>query len=441
MKFTVESEIGRGGFGIVNRCRGDDGNDYALKKLNTEAFSPNQKAHLRKRFEREVRYQSQIQHLNVVEIVEYNLDDDPPWFVMPLAMGSLGDDIDADRTLGGNPRKPLFDILAGLETIHNSGFYHRDLKPANVLKFKNDEGEIIYKVSDFGLTTPGIGLTSTLTGSNTGGGTVLYRAPECANNFRRATAQADIYSFGAILHDIFCGGTRIPHSKLSAPGDLGPIIEKCTESSTRRRYRSVARLRENLFDFLQTEALRFETQEEQEIIELISHEAHLRNDQWDKVFNVIDENEDRDQSNYNIMRAISSDQIEHLYKLAPDMFHGLGELYAKFAASHSFQFEYCDVIAYKAGIFFSHGDLQLQAKIALAMLELGTSHNRWHVEQRFMRMAGLDIEDALADRIKIEIQAQRINFPWYIECVERSISVSRDQLHPQLRKYIENLEK
>ena len=217
MKFAVKNEIGRGGFGIVERGRGDDGNDYALKTLNAAAFSPDETADLTKRFEREVRYQSQVHHPNVVEIVEYNLDDDPPWFVMPLAMGSLTDDIDADRTLGGNPGKPLFDILVGLEAIHNAGFYHRDLKPANVLKFRTAEREMSYRVSDFGLTTPGVGLTSTLTGSNMGGGTVLYRAPECANNFRRATAQADIYSFGAILHDIFHGGTRIPHSKLSMP--------------------------------------------------------------------------------------------------------------------------------------------------------------------------------------------------------------------------------
>ena len=439
MDYKVIEEIGRGGFGIVERGRGDDGNDYALKRLNTTAFSPDETADLRKRFEREVRYQGQVHHPNVVEIVEHNLEVDPPWFVMPLATGSLADDIDADRTLGGNPGKPLFEILAGLEAIHNAGFYHRDLKPANVLKLSTGQGEISYRVSDFGLTTPGAGLTSTLTGSNMGGGTVLYRAPECANNFRRATAQADIYSFGAILHDIFHGGARIPHSKLSMSGEFGRIIEKCTEPNARRRYRSVARLREDLFNALQFEELEFGTQEERELIELISDEDQLDDDQWDRVFYVIDRNDDRGQSNDNVMRAISGDQIEALYELAPDMFHGLGELYAKFATSHSFQFEYCDIISDKAEIFYDYGDLQLKAKIALAMLELGTSHNRWRVEQQFMKMAGPDIDDALADRIKIEIQVQGANFLRQLEHVEGSISASRDELHPNLRKYVQKL--
>ena len=113
MKYHIKEEIGRGGFGIVKRGSADDGCDYALKSLNIGACSPNEIPVLTKRFIREVRYQNQINH--------------------------------------------------------------RDLKPANVLKFKTDEGDITYKVSDFGMTTPGAGQTTTLTGSNMAGGTVkLY---------------------------------------------------------------------------------------------------------------------------------------------------------------------------------------------------------------------------------------------------------------------------
>ena len=111
MEYRIKSEIGRGGFGIVELGRADNGCDYALKKLNIEAFSPSEIPVLTKRFEREVRYQNQINH--------------------------------------------------------------RDLKPANVLKFKTDEEDITYKVSDFGMTTPGAGQTTTLTGSNMAGGTVM----------------------------------------------------------------------------------------------------------------------------------------------------------------------------------------------------------------------------------------------------------------------------
>jgi eukaryotic-like serine/threonine-protein kinase len=84
--------------------------------------------------------------------------------------------------------------------------------------------------------SPEAGLTSTLTTSNMGGGTPLYRAPECAINFKRATIQSDIYSVGAILHDIFAGGAaRIPHVELNVPGELSSIVQRCTKQNVRRR--------------------------------------------------------------------------------------------------------------------------------------------------------------------------------------------------------------
>lgn len=441
MNFQTGKELGRGGFGIVFEALGDDGQKYALKQLNISMFAEADHSMLMKRFEREVRYQEQINDPNVVPIKCSNLNDIPPWFVMPLAEGSLEDDLRADRTLGGNPQKPLFDILAGLKALHEKGFCHRDLKPANVLKYSDCNGmdkTKIYCISDFGLTTPGAGQTTTLTGSNMGGGTVLYRAPECANNFRRATAQADIYSFGAILHDIFGGGiSRIPHSKLTVPGPLGPIVEKCTESNPRRRYRDVARLREELFDVLSNEEVEFYSQEEEEIINILRINEVLDDPQWDRVFNLIDDNAERSLSNYNIMRVLTGQHIEGLYELAPDIFHALGEIYSEFAQSRAFDFDYCDIIADKAQLFFDRGELSLKARIALAMLKLGVSHNRWYVERQFMRMTGENIDQLLAERIKIELQVQDVPFRQRIEHVERSIGVSRENLHPVLRAYVD----
>ena len=160
MNFTIGQEIGRGAFGIVYAAVGDDGNNYAVKYLNPAAFPKQDHPMLIRRFEREVRYQQMIDHQNVVPVVEHNLAENPPWFAMPLAVGSLKDDFEVDRTLGGAPKKALFDILAGLEALHQRGLTHRDLKPANVLKLTQTDGSFIYSISDFGLTTPGVGQTS-----------------------------------------------------------------------------------------------------------------------------------------------------------------------------------------------------------------------------------------------------------------------------------------
>ncbi len=435
MNFTPQKEIGRGSFGIVHEAIGDDGFLYALKFLNPAAFQQQDHAMLIRRFEREVRYQQMVNHPNVVRVIAHDLKANPPWFAMPLAAGSLKDDLEADRTLGGAPKKTLFDILSGLEALHQKGLRHRDLKPANVLKFPQSDGSILYSISDFGLTTPGVGQTSTLTGSNMAGGTPLYRPPECANNFRRATEQADIYSFGAILHDIFGGGVaRIPHSELTVAGPLNPIVEKCTKANTRRRYRSIAALRENLFEVLDNTVIQFFSREEEGVIAILKAKDDLSDEEWDRAFNLIDDNADREISNQNIMRAISLNHIDSLFKSSSDMFHGLGELYADFAVSAAFDFDYCDVISDKAQSFFNYGDLSLKAKIALAMLELGTSHNRWSVERQFMRMAGHECDPALAERIKMDILARNFPFERQMVLVEGSIDIKVDQLHPILQE-------
>jgi len=102
--------------------------------------------------------------------------------------------------------------------------------------------------------------------------------------------------------------------------------------------------------------------------------------------------------------------ISSIFDSSPDMFQALGGLYADFSVSEDFGFDYCDIISDKAEVFFNLGDLPLKAKTALAMLELGTSHNRWRVERQFMRMAGHDCDPALAERIKMEVIASEFPF-------------------------------
>ena len=317
--------------------------------------------------------------------------------------------------------------------MHKQGYKHRDLKPANVLKYTSLDGNVTYAISDFGLMAPDVGITSTLTGSKMAGGTPLYRPPECAINFRRATAQGDIYSFGAILHDIFGGGApRIPHMELTVAGVLGPIVEKCTKRSPRRRYNDIGSLREELFAALSDENLVFTSREEKRIVNLLSQKDALTDDEWDEVFAQIDENIDNRISNDNIVSSIKIAHINQLSESAPELFMAIGGTYAEYAMSGTFGFDYCDVILSRAWAFYRLGDLSLQALVAVAMLRLGTSHNRWAVEHAFMSMAGAAISDDLAERIKIELQVRSIDVKRRINHIENSITTSREKLHPIL---------
>lgn len=430
--YTIIREIGRGGFGVVEEVSDDKtGQRFACKTL--EYPNAASKADMKARFEREVKYQRTISHPNVVPILEANLDDDPPWFVMPLAEGSLLSDIRADRTLGGEPRKALFDMLAGLEEIHRVGYKHRDLSPGNVLKFRDDEGELYYAVSDFGLMSPQAGQTTTLTDTNAAGGTIPYRAPECAVDFKRATALADIYSVGAILHDVFgTPGTRVPHAELRANGDIGEVIAKCTKTNPRRRYKNVQELREALYEVLRSEDLNFESEEDQFYINILSENDELTDEQWDQLFSYLDRLAANNQSNKPILSAIRRPHVEGLLESAPELFHALGNDYARFAEDHGFDFDFCDVIASIAQIFYDNGEIDLKANVALALLELGASHNRWFVERKFIRMVGPDISQELADRIAVEVEVRGIPFQQKFGHVKHSIGATDESIHPTL---------
>jgi putative transposase len=79
--------IGSGGFGVVYRARrsGDD-HVYALKRLAPPwAREPE----IVRRFKREIEIQASLDHPNIVPVVDYDLDAERPFFVMPYAESSL----------------------------------------------------------------------------------------------------------------------------------------------------------------------------------------------------------------------------------------------------------------------------------------------------------------------------------------------------------------
>lgn len=433
VSYTTVREIGRGGFGVVEEVETKKGEKFATKTLVYPSHaSKTDKADLRARFEREVKYQSAVDHRHVVPILGKNLKDDPPWFVMPLAEGSLQKELREDRTLGGNPKKAIFDLLAGLEEVHRLGYKHRDLSPGNVLRFRDEDGSTYYAISDFGLMSPQAGVTTTLTDTNVAGGTLPYRAPECATSFRRATEQADIYSVGAILHDIFGTGGRIPHAELKANGLIGEVIAKCTKTNPRRRYKNVQELREALYDVLHSGDLNFESDEDSYFGKLLQENETLSDEQWDELFAHVDRQETLGTSTKALLSAIRRTHVENLLATAPELFHALGMDYAAFASKYSFDFDFCDVVATIAQLFYNYGEIDLQANIALAMLELGTSHNRWFVERKFLSMAAPSISDELVQRIIIEIEVQDFDIKRRLRHLKNSITVEDDALHPKI---------
>ena len=115
MTFRIIRELGKGGFGVVHEVIDESSGEHLARK----EFSPNDEMQmiiargiialeeLKKRFYKEVKYQSRVENQNVVKILSYDLDADKPWYLMELASGTLQEDLNADRSLGGNLGKAL----------------------------------------------------------------------------------------------------------------------------------------------------------------------------------------------------------------------------------------------------------------------------------------------------------------------------------------------
>ena len=172
-RFTLLSELGRGGMGVVWKARDEEtGSIVALKLLReTYAEDPDYLA----RFERELELARRIDSAHVVKVLGYGVREKVPYLALEYVDGpSLRRRAwrATAHTAGPRPEALLAQIAQGLADAHAAGVIHRDVKPSNVLI--GPDG--IAKLTDFGIAR-GLDLTR-MTATSTMLGTPAYLAPE-----------------------------------------------------------------------------------------------------------------------------------------------------------------------------------------------------------------------------------------------------------------------
>jgi len=194
-RYRLDSELGRGGMGVVYRAHDlllD--RDVAAKVLSASAMDSER----RTRLLHEAQAAARLNHPGIVAIHDVVEADGVPFIVMELVEG---------ESLHNRRPESLEQILttarqicAALEHAHAHGIIHRDLKPENVMIAPDGTA----KLMDFGLARS---VASRLTSEGTIIGTVFYLAPEQALG-QEVDGRADLYALGVMLYELTTG--RLP---------------------------------------------------------------------------------------------------------------------------------------------------------------------------------------------------------------------------------------
>lgn len=199
-RYRVESELGRGGMGVVYRATQLAlSRAVAIKQLSASVEDDPSAV---ERFRREALAASRLAHPGIVGVYDAGVFDGSPYLVMELVEGEALDDLIARR--GALAVDVALRIAAelglALGAAHAAGILHRDVKPANVLIATDGRARLV----DFGLATIGNGSDTRITRYGMFVGTPEYLAPEVARG-ADPDPRGDVYALGATLYEMLTG--------------------------------------------------------------------------------------------------------------------------------------------------------------------------------------------------------------------------------------------
>ena len=216
--FRIESEIGRGGMGVVYLAH----QSFPERKVALKLLSPDlaDDPAFRERFIRESNAAAAIEHPNIVPVHAAGDDGGRLYLAMRYVEGTdLRSTLERDGALSPERAARICAQIAdALEAAHERGLVHRDVKPGNVLL---DSREHAY-LSDFGLIKPTqTGTEFTKTGQFMG--SVEYVAPEQIRG-GAVDGRADTYSLGCVLFECLTG--RAPFHRETEVATLYAHLEE-----------------------------------------------------------------------------------------------------------------------------------------------------------------------------------------------------------------------
>lgn len=268
--YELLGEIGSSALSVVYKARHRaTDREVALKVLQSRVGSNDKEI---RRFQKEARLASRLNHPNIVKVFTCGLDDEKRCFLTMefLEGSSLADRLKSKKPLTLGEFQAIFLPLAeALAYAHEQGIVHRDIKPGNIMlkRIENDLWQPV--LVDFGIARA-LEAESTenqkLTATGVTIGSPAYMSPE-QSQAAAVDGRSDIYSFACVMHEAlhgvppFSGENPLdlmykhineqPVSCLPAHAHtsmkrLEAIIFRCLEKNPAKRYADCHELRRDL---------------------------------------------------------------------------------------------------------------------------------------------------------------------------------------------------
>ena len=263
-RYKLEKLLGQGGMSAVYEATDPNlRRTVAVKLIHSHLASDSEFV---RRFEEEAAAVAQLRHPNIIQVYDFNHDDEVYYMVLEYLAGeTLGDRQDRLAAAG---QQLSFETTIGLMTklttavhyAHEQGMVHRDLKPANVMI--REDGEPV--LMDFGIVK--MVQQAEHTASGVIMGTMAYMAPEQIRG-EKIDHRIDIYALGVMLFEMLVGykpfdgestvTTMMMHLNepppdlqdidTGIPHPLAEVVYKAMEKNREDRYQTAAEMGQALY--------------------------------------------------------------------------------------------------------------------------------------------------------------------------------------------------
>jgi Tol biopolymer transport system component len=243
-RYRLERELGAGGMATVYLAQ-DPKHD---RKVAIKVLRPELSAVIgAERFLREIKTIANLQHPNILGLIDSGEVNGTAYYVMPFVEGeSLRDRLRREKQLPiADAIRLATEVAGALDYAHRHNIIHRDIKPENILLH---DGRAL--VADFGIAlavSSAGGTRMTETGMSLG--TPHYMSPEQAMGEREITVRSDVYALGCVTYEMLIG--EPPFTGPTAQAIVAKVMTEKPASLIPRRDRIPAAVEEAVLTALE----------------------------------------------------------------------------------------------------------------------------------------------------------------------------------------------